>query len=92
MNVLLEKSGMATLTLAGGKEITGLGTLVVRERGGMKDGQGTFRSESPEVFSAIHATEALTLEFADGVTAKVIVTAVDMAGIRFVTTGPVTGI
>jgi hypothetical protein len=90
MKIFLETSGIAILTLADGTEIEGHGTLAVRERGGMKDGQGTFRSDAPEIFRAIQESEALSLEFADGVKAKVIVTRSDMAGLQFVTTGPVT--
>jgi hypothetical protein len=81
---------MAILTLADGTAIEGVGTLRVRERNGLKDGRGSFRTKAPEVFRAIHAAEALTLEFADGVKAKVIVTKADMTGLQFVTTGPVT--
>jgi hypothetical protein len=81
---------MASLILSDGTEIEGFGTLTVRERGGMKEGQGTFRSESPAIFSAIQATDALTLDFAEGVKAKVIVTRADMSGLQFITTGPVT--
>ena len=89
MKVLLETSGMAVLVLSDVTEIEGYGTLTVLEKGGMKEGHGTFRSEAPEIFRAIHSTDALALEFADGTKAKVVVTKSGMDGLQFVTTGPV---
>lgn len=87
---LLDISGIATLILPDGTEIRGPATLTVMERGGFKEGRGTFRSEANDLYRAFGATEALALKFHDGASAKVIVMKADMHGLQFVTTGPVT--
>lgn len=89
MKIFLETSGMATLTLPDGTEIEGTGSLTVHERGGMKDGQGTFSSESRSMIKAIEAAGHSTLRFANGVTAKIRVTKAGAGGLQFVTSGAI---
>lgn len=90
MKVLLERSGMAVLVLSDGTEIEGYGTLTVMERGGMKEGRGTFTSQSTNLFRAFGEAGLVTLAFADGLSGKVTVTQASPSGLTLMLSGPVT--